>query len=351
MKTIKGKHDIGDIVSVLKSGGLVIMPTETVYIAAVDATNPGAVKKLVEYKNRPFGKPFSVGCSSLKMIKEYVVLNDSAKNLYKTMYPGPMTIVCTGKRKVAPGVESEIGTLGIFVTDHKLTIDVINKLGHPITTTSANASYKPRPFNVPSLLKHLSKKQAALIDLIVDVGEIPFSEASTVIDTTIEDMAILRQGEIKLKGKSEILSKNEEATQNFGKELWLKYQKYQGERALVFALEAPMGAGKTQFTKGLARAIGITDEITSPTYDLILEYKKSKLPTLVHIDTWRIKSKDEVKDLDLDNKINDKSVIAIEWAEKIEVEIRKYNDEAIVVWVKIAYGTGENDRLITWGVL
>src|SRR3989344_923136 len=86
-----------EIVDVLKKGGLVIMPTETVYIAVVDATNKKAVKKLIKYKNRPFGKPFSVGATSVKMMLEYVSLNKTALNLYKTFYPGPVTIVCRGK--------------------------------------------------------------------------------------------------------------------------------------------------------------------------------------------------------------------------------------------------------------
>src|SRR3990167_9667950 len=150
------------VVDVLKNGGLVIMPTETVYIAAVDATNERAVKKLVKYKNRPFGKPFSVGTTGLEMMKKHVEMNEAAENLYKTFYPGPITIVCQGKHKVSPGIESEIGTLGIFVTDHKLTIDVIKKLGKPITTTSANSSYKKRPFKIKDLLDFLSIKQRGL---------------------------------------------------------------------------------------------------------------------------------------------------------------------------------------------
>ena len=340
------------IVDVLKNGGLVIMPTETVYIAAVDATNEHAVKKLVKYKNRPFGKPFSVGVTDISMIKKYVYLNKTAENLYKTFYPGPVTIVSKGKHRVAPGIESELGTLGIFVTDHKLTTNVIKKLGKPITTTSANASYQPRPFKTSSLFKYLSKKQKGFIDLVVDVGEIPFHEASTVIDTTLDDPADLRQEEIKLEHKVEVLSRSEEATQNTGKELWQKYEKYYGQRAIVFALVGPMGAGKTQFTKGLARARGVKEEVVSPTYDLELDYR---LPTtdykLIHIDAWRMSSDSELVELDFAKKITDKSVIAVEWADRVASEIRKYNEEAIIIWVKIRYGKGESERFISWGVI
>jgi|SRR3990172_9056687 len=349
MKVLKKNQiRIDEIVDNLRNGGLVIMPTETVYIAAVDATNYAAVQKLIKYKNRPFGKPFSVGVADIKMAQGFVKMNQTAHNLYKNFYPGPVTIVCNGKHKVAPGIESELGTLGIFVTDHKLTIDVIKALNKPITTTSANASYQPRPFSIPDLLKYLSDKQKSLIDLIVDIGKVPFREASTVIDTTLDDPAVLRQGEIKIKDKIEILSRSEENTQNIGKELWQKFEKYLGQRALVFALEGPMGVGKTVFTKGLARAIGIKDEVVSPTYNLEEEYDNGKLH---HFDAWRIENTDELNSLGFSKKITDKTVIAIEWADRVTDEIRKYSEEAIIIWIKIKYARGENERIVSWGTL
>ena len=337
------------VISVLKKGGLAIFASGVCYNAGVDATNPAAVKKLVKYKNRPFGKPFSVGVKNLAMAKEYAEMNKTAINLYKSFYPGPLTIVCKGKHKVAPGIESELGTLGIFVTDHKLTTDIVNKLGKPVTTTSANASYQPRPFSLENLFKNLSKKQIALIDLAVDSGKVPEKEASTVIDTTLEDPAILRQGEIRLKNKDEILSRSEDNTQNLGKELWQKYERYLGKRPLIFALEGPMGAGKTQFTKGLARAMGIKDEIVSPTFSLVLNYNSPQFE-LTHIDAWRMSDANELESLGFLKMLEEKNVvISIEWAEKVLDIIKKYREHSVIVWVKIAYGKDPNDRLISWG--
>src|SRR3989344_6720852 len=87
-------------VKALADGKLVFMATETVYIAAVDATNPSAVKKLIKFKNRPFGKPFSVGVTDIKMAEKYVSLNETAKNLYRQFLPGPVTVVSMGKHAV-----------------------------------------------------------------------------------------------------------------------------------------------------------------------------------------------------------------------------------------------------------
>ncbi len=340
-------------VKALSEGKLVPMATETVYIAAVDATNPVAVKKLISFKNRPFGKPFSVGVTDIKMAEKYVELNDSARKLYQQFLPGPVTVVSNGKHTVAAGIEAENGTLGIRIPDYKFVIDVIKKFGKPITTTSANASYQRRPYKLSDILDNISDKQKSLIDLMIDAGELPHNEPSTVIDTTLDNPTVLRQGEIKLKDKNEVLSRSEENTQNVGKELWQKYETFAGKRPIIFALEGEMGAGKTQFTKGLAKAMGITEVVTSPTFSLVEEYKVPKSNfNLEHFDAWRLTDSTEMEALGFLKMVEDRNmVISIEWAERVADIIKKYRDQAVVVWVKIEYGKAENERLISWGVL
>jgi len=340
------------VVEVLQKGGLVIMPTETLYGAFVDATNPQAVEKLTKYKARPFGKPYSVAVLDQKMAEEYVKLNEIAKNLYKNFLPGPLTVVSQGKHRVAIGVESETGTLGIRIPDYTFVLDIVKKFGKPITATSANANCKKRPYKISDILDNLSERKKSLIDLIVDAGELPRNEPSTVIDTTLDDVAILRQGVVKLNSENFILSMSSENTQNFAKELWQKYEIHTGSRAIVFALDGPMGAGKTVFTKGLAKAMGIKEEITSPTYDL--EHSYNTLPNtyyLIHIDAWRMENSKELQGINFAKKITDKSIIAIEWADRVSDEIRKYSEDAIIVWVKINYGKKENERNLTWDIV
>jgi len=329
----------------------VVYPTETLYGIGAGATNSEAVKKLTEYKNRPFGKPYSIAVTGQKMAEEFVELNETAKNLYKEFLPGPLTIVSRGKHKVATGVESENGTLGIRVPDYKLVINIVKKLGKPVTATSANASYKKRPYKISDILDNISDRQKDLIDLIIDAGELPHNEPSTVIDTTLDDPVTLRQGEIKLTDKNEVLSRSEEATQNLAKELWQKYEIHKGKRAIIFALQGEMGTGKTIFTKGLAHAMGITELVTSPTYTLENRYSiPDTRDSLYHIDTWRMENAEELKALGFEDLIKGKSVVAIEWAERVADIIREFDDEAIIVWVKIEFGKGKNERKISWGV-
>jgi tRNA threonylcarbamoyl adenosine modification protein YjeE len=299
------------------------------------------------------------------MAEKYVQLNDTARNLYKRFLPGPVTVVSTGKHNLATGVEAENGTLGIRIPDYAFFQKVCDKLQKPITATSANASYQRRPYKLSDILDNISEKQKKLIDLMVDSGELPHNEPSTVIDTTLDDEpVILRQGEIKLKDKNEVLSRSDENTKNIAKELWQKYQEYKEKRAIVFALEGQMGAGKTQFVKGLALAMGIDEPVTSPSYDLLNSYGSSAAVhgSLFHIDTWRMIDPDqELKDLDIKNLISSNSVVAIEWADRSINEIRNYSDDAIIIWVKITYlsseasakldGNTDNFRLISWGNL
>lgn len=339
-------------VKTLQNGQLIFMATETVYIASVDATNKTAVKKLVTFKNRPFGKPFSIGVTDIKMAEKYVLLNKTAKDLYKRFLPGPVTVVSTclpagrlEKHKIANGIMAENGTLGIRIPDYKFFQEVCKKFDKPITTTSANASYQRRPYKLSDILDNISEKQKKLIDLMIDAGELPHNEPSTVIDTTIDDEAtILRQGNIRLKDKNEVLSRNEENTQNIAKELWQKYESFTNKRAIIFALEGKMGVGKTQFVKGLAKAMNIKDNVTSPSYDLINNYG-----LLSHIDTWRmLNPNQELTDLNIENILIRNQVIAIEWADRAINKIKDYSDDAIIIWVEIKYGKSANDRLISW---
>jgi L-threonylcarbamoyladenylate synthase len=337
-------------IKVLKNGGLVIYPTETLYGIGADATNPAAIKKLSKYKNRPLGKPYSIAVTNQKMAEEFVELNATAKNLYSEFLPGPLTVISKGKHKVAKGIESEEGTLGIRIPNYKLVIDIVKKFERPITATSANASYKKRPYKISDILEKISEKQKELIDLIIDAGEIPLNEPSTVIDTTLDDPVTLRQGEIKLTDKNEVLSRNEENTENLAKEIWQKYETHKGKRAIVFALQGEMGTGKTIFTKGLARAMGISEIVTSPTFALENEYLiPGTKKFLYHFDAWRLDKPDELRALGFDSLIKIKSVISIEWAERVSDMVREFDDEAIIIWVNIEFGKADNERLISWG--
>ena len=354
MKIVKENSKVVDAaVDTLKNGGLVIFPTETLYGIGADSSNKKAILKLNKFKKRALGKPYSIAVSNQEMAEKFVYLNQTAKNLYKEFLPGPITVISKGKKKVAPGVESETGTLGIRIPNYPLVIKIVTKLGHPITATSANSSYKRRPYKISDILENISQRQRGLIDLIIDAGELPHNDPSTVIDTTRDDLSILRQGEIKIKNKNVVTSRSEENTQTIAKELWQKYESYLGKRPIIFALEGPMGAGKTQFTKGLAKAMEIKDEIISPTYNLMFEYKSKKRDLkLKHVDSWKFQNAKELEQLGFIKMLEENNmVISIEWADRVADVVREHRENSLVIWVIISYGKGINERLISWGTI
>jgi L-threonylcarbamoyladenylate synthase len=184
---------ISEAVSVLEMGGIVIYPTETTYGIGVDATSLKAVEKVLEYKARREGKPLSIAVCDAEMAEKYVEVNSTARNLYTNFLPGPLTVVSKSKGVVVKGVESESGTVGVRIPDYQLIRDIVAAFGKPITATSANASYKKRPYSIQDIFDSISEKQKNLIDLVLDAGTLPTRDPSTVVDTTLGDETVLRQ--------------------------------------------------------------------------------------------------------------------------------------------------------------
>lgn len=265
---ITDKRVIEKAVKILHRGGILIYPTETCYGVGVDATNPQAVTKVLKYKKRPQGKAISIGCSDIKMSKEYVLLNQTAKNIYKNFLPGPVTVILKSKRKVDPRLESERQTLGIRIPDYDILLEILKAFGKPITTTSANSNGKKTPYSIDDILQNISKKQSKLIDTIIDAGELPKNPPSTVIDTTTEELKTYRSGvfDPSVKLISEFESTSEEETIFQGEEFIKKTLSENTDKAIVVLLKGDLGAGKTYFTKGIAKGLKIDKIIKSPTF-------------------------------------------------------------------------------------
>ncbi len=344
---------ISRAVKILRAGGLIIYPTETCYGAGVDATNQKAVDKLLKYKSRREGRPLSIAVTGKNMASKYVNINTSASNLYEKFLPGPLTVVSAGKHKVARGVESETGTLGIRIPDYPLVITIVKKLGRPITATSANVSYKARPYSIPQLLKNTSKKQQGLIDLIIDMGPLPKRPVSTIVDTTLDDPLVIRQGKIEIAEAKTQTTKSPEQTKKLAQTLLLKYWKELQNKPLVFLLIGDLGAGKTQFAKGIGEFLQIKEPITSPTFTIEKEYDYNRHNVsgkFLHLDTWRLQNIEELNGLNLAKRLKPKTVIAIEWAGRALEPLQQMtkNAGAKIIYLEITPGKTASQRSITF---
>jgi len=311
---------INQAVKTLKANGLVIYPTETCYGAGVAATSQPAVDKLLTYKTKREGKPISIAVCNQTMAADYVYLNSTAKNLYSKFLPGPLTVVSKAKNQLAKGVESATNTLGIRIPNYPLIIKIIKKLGSPITTTSANVSYKKRPYSIKDILDNTSQKQQNLIDLIIDAGKLPKNPPSTVVDTTLDDPLILRQGPVSLTHTSPTLTTTSpRQTSTLAQTLMLKHWNSLQKQPLIFLLIGQLGAGKTQFCKGIGRFLNIPQPITSPTYTILKEYPFTRQKTkgkFLHLDTWRLQHLEELNQLKLEKQLKPKTILAVEWASR-----------------------------------
>lgn len=359
---------IEQAIEVLRNNGFIIYPTETCYGVGVDATNQKAVEKLLLYKERPEGKAISIAVASRDMAEEYVEVNQTAENLYKNFLPGPVTVISNIKEsrgqgikesKIANGIAAEDGSLGIRIPDYPFTLDLIKLFGKPITATSANMSGRKTPYKIEDILQNIPDKKKELIDLIIDAGELPHNPPSTVVDTRLNDEKVLREGSILLKNQTHkphttYISHSEKETQKIGEELMKELLPELQNKSVVFALQGELGAGKTQFAKGVARALGITQTISSPTFVLVKEYPFSGAPllhssiatknsetmkqlnngVLYHIDTWRMQEEKELADLGFEKMIRPGNVIVVEWVEKVGTLLEQLKKNALT-WVSI----------------
>jgi len=319
MKIIKVKDGsieavVNQAVEVLRGGGLVIYPTETVYGVGVDATNPDAVEKLLQYKARREGKPLSIAVTDQAMAERCVELTDQARQLYQRFLPGPYTIVSAGKGEVAAGVESEFGTLGIRIPDYPLVLQLVGQLGKPITATSANASGKKRPYSVKDIFDHLSDKQKKLVDLVIDAGELPNNEPSIVIDTTLTTPLTVRGS--FAEGGHIFETQADQETRALAGKLLLKHWERLKNYGLVIGLSGELGTGKTIFTQGVAQFLKIEEQLTSPTYTYLNEYDYERYDAqgkLYHLDAWKIDSQRELDQLEVKQLAGPSNVVVVEW--------------------------------------
>lgn len=324
--------------STLKKGGIIIYPTETNYGIGVDASNEEAVKKLLKYKQKRESKAISIIVSDLEMAKKWVEINDTALSIYKNLLPGPITVISNGRHKLAPFVEAENGSQGVRIPNYKLILHISKKYQFPFTATSANASGKKTPYCIDDILSNISKKQLNLIDLIIDAGELPHNRPSTVVDTILNDYQIVRSGAITFANESSIVTNSADESISFGITMTNQYRPFLNDHYLIFALQGELGTGKTQFTKGVAKALDINEIIISPTFTISREYPFEN-GILVHIDAYRLENEHEINNIGFNEFMKNGNIIVIEWVDRILPFLKNLEKEPSckIIWIKIEH--------------
>ncbi len=177
--------------NVLRRGGLVAFPTETVYGLGANALDARAVADIFYAKGRPVDNPLIVHIDRAESLRDYVAeIPPVVPQLAARFWPGPLTLVIRGGEKFAPGVTGGLGTVAVRVPAHPVALAIIRAAGAPVAAPSANASGRPSPTTAAHVLDDL----AGRVDLVVDGGPAGLGVESTVLDLTGERPVILRPG-------------------------------------------------------------------------------------------------------------------------------------------------------------
>jgi L-threonylcarbamoyladenylate synthase len=189
---------IAKCAEVIKRGGLVAFPTETVYGLGASAMNPEAVSKVFEAKARPRGNPLIVHVSNLSQVGSVVThVSPKAEALMKMFWPGPLTLLFPKSDAVLDIVTAGLPNVAVRMPDHPVSQALIEACGVPLVAPSANLSGRPSPTGAKDVLADLDGK----VDIILDGGTTHIGVESTVLDVSKEPPVILRPGAI---GKEEI---------------------------------------------------------------------------------------------------------------------------------------------------
>lgn len=192
MKIISEKIvDMQELISALKNGAVLVLPTDTVYGFVCDASNKKAVKKIFDIKGRDKSKPLPVFVKNVEMAKEYADVNEEQEKFLLDNWPGAVTIVLPAKKGLSPLVYKE-KTIALREPDHSLVLGIINIFGRPLAQTSANISDNGATTKIKEVLENLKGRQYQP-DIIVEAGDLQENTPSTIIDLTENKNKILRK--------------------------------------------------------------------------------------------------------------------------------------------------------------
>lgn len=187
------RSPVDEAIAVIRAGGLVAIPTETVYGLAADASNDTAVRRIFAAKGRPADHPLIVHVAAASQLADWAAeVPPAAAVLADTCWPGPLTLLVPKASHVLPVVTGGRDTVGVRVPAHPLTTELLERFGGGLAAPSANR------FGMvsPTTAAHVRADLGDLVDYVLDGGPCPIGVESTIVDCSIEPPQILRPGGI-----------------------------------------------------------------------------------------------------------------------------------------------------------
>ena len=220
------EQDIRTAAAILRAGGLVGIPTETVYGLGANGLSSAAVGKIFAAKGRPQDNPLILHVPDASWLARYCrEVPDSAYTLAERFWPGPLTMILPRKDVVPDAVTAGLDTVGVRCPNHPVTLAIIRAADVPVAAPSGNTSGRPSP----TCAAHMVEDMAGKIDAIVDGGPCGVGVESTIIDLTCTPPRLLRPGGLPLEALEEVL----------------------GEVAVDAALLRPLGEGEKPKAPGM----------------------------------------------------------------------------------------------------
>lgn len=187
---------VAKMVAVLRNGGIVMHPTETCYGLAVDVFNEDAVRDLYRLKKMPTQKPVSIIVESIADAGRWGEIDDNTMPLIERYWPGPFTFLVPRKSLLPPYFNRGAEKVALRCPSYESLIKVVKKIGHPITTTSANLSGSPTVYEVDEFFRQMRGERLLIEpDLVIDGGKLEANPPSAIYDAQ-EEMVI--RGEMKI---------------------------------------------------------------------------------------------------------------------------------------------------------
>lgn len=184
------RNQIYRIVQVLRNGGIIIIPTDTLYAFACDIFNKNSVESIIRIKEKDLRKSnLSVSCNDMSQVSEYAKMDDAAFKLMKKNMPGPFTFILNGSNNL-PKLFKNKKTVGIRMPQNNIVAEIIRELGNPIMTSSIFQDNETGYVTDPELI---DEKYGKMVDLVIDGGE-GGSIPSTIVDCTEGEPEVVREG-------------------------------------------------------------------------------------------------------------------------------------------------------------
>jgi L-threonylcarbamoyladenylate synthase len=186
-----------EIATLLRRGGIIAYPTETIYGLGVDAFNRDAVDRLFRMKSRPPGKPLSILVKDIPMLDRVVSrISPLARRIMEGYWPGGVTIILPASERIPPALTGGTVGIGVRISRHPFVRRLFDFFDSPLTSTSANISGGRSLMEPEDILRTFGSQ----IDLVVEMSEFMDGVSSTVIDATGTEPKIVRKGAIDVEG-------------------------------------------------------------------------------------------------------------------------------------------------------